>query len=132
MARGPVQIGALGSKVAQQAARAEAVAKITESLAEGPKTMAELLDVVKCLRPTMANYMRYMHKTLRVIHMTGAYRNRGELWALGADTTLPTPDEQLDRIFEPKRGRGPACQIGMWRDPLVVALFGPARGGAAC
>ena len=126
MARGPVQIGALGSKVAQQAARAEAVAKITESLAEGPKTMAELLDVVKCLRPTMANYMRYMHKKLRVIHMTGAYRNRGELWALGEDKTLPTSDEQLDSLFAVKRGCAPARQMGMWRDPLVAALFGPA------
>jgi hypothetical protein len=132
MARGPVQIGALGSKVAQQAARAEAVAKVTEALAEGPKTMAELLEVVKCLRPTMANYMRYMHKTLRVIHMTGQYRNRGELWALGADTTLPTFDEQLDQLFAAKCGTVPARQLGMWRDPLVAALFGPASGGAAC
>lgn len=132
MARGPVQIGALGSKVAQQAARAEAVAKVTEALADGPKTLAELLVVVKCLRPTMANYMRYMHKTLRVIHMTGQYRNRGELWALGEDKTLPTFDEQLDQLFAAKRGTVPARQMGMPRDPLVAALFGPAQGGAAC
>jgi hypothetical protein len=26
----------------------------------------------------------------------------------------------------------PARQLGMWRDPLVAALFGPASGGAAC
>lgn len=131
MARGPVEIGALGSKVAQQAARAVAVAKVIELLQEGPKTASELLEAVGCLRPTLANYMRYMHKTLRVIRMTGEYRNRSELWTLGEDKTLPTSDEQLDSLFAVKRGCAPARQMGMWRDPLVAALFGPAPGAHA-
>lgn len=131
MARGPVQAGALRSKEEQQAARAAAVATITEHLEEGPKTASELLLAVGCLRPTLSNYLRYMHQQLRLIHMTGTYRNRGELWALGADLSLPALDEELDQIIAVKRGVGPARQLGMWRHWMDVALFGPAQGVAA-
>ena len=131
MARGPVRPGALGTKEQQQAARAAAIDTIVEQLQHGPKTAGELLDVVGCLRATLSNYLNHMHKTLRLIHMTGTYRNRGELWALGADTKLPSHDEALDQLFEVRRGTSPARQIGMRRDPMVAALFGSARG-AAC
>jgi hypothetical protein len=82
MARGPVQSGALRSKEERQAARAAAVATIAEQLQDGLKTASELLEVVGCLRPTLSNYLRHMHQQLRLIHMTGTYRNRRELWAL--------------------------------------------------
>ncbi len=131
MARGPVQPGALRSKEEQQTARAAVVAKVTELLQEGPKTASEMFSGVDCLRSTFSNYLNHMHKTLRLIHMTGTYRNRGEVWALGPDTSLPPVDDELDHICAPKRGIYPARQIGMHRDALVTALFGPARG-AAC
>jgi hypothetical protein len=132
MARGPVQPGALRSKEEQQAARAAVVAKVTELLQSGPKTAAEMYPEVVCLRPTFSNYLNHMHKSLRLIHMTGTYRNRGELWAWGADTALPTRDDEIDHVFAVKRGTAPARQIGMHRDLLVAALFGPAQGAAAC
>ena len=132
MARGPVHPGALRSKEEQQAARAAVVAKVTELLQDGPKTAAEMFPFVDCLRPTFSNYLNHMHKTLRLIHVTGTYRNRGELWAWGADTALPSADEELDRVFAVKRGTAPARQLGMRRDVLVAALFGPAPGAAAC
>ena len=72
-----------------------------------------------------------MHRVLRLIHMTGTYRNRAELWAPGAETSLPALDDELDRVFAVKRGIGPARQIGMRRVALVAALFGPAHGAAA-
>lgn len=132
MARGPVQPGALGSKAAQQAARDAVVAKVTELLQAGPKTAAEMYPGMECLRPTFSNYLNYMHKRLRVIRMTGEFRNRGELWELGADPAVPSQDDQLDALFAVRQGVGPARQIGMRRDALVAALFGPARGAAAC
>jgi hypothetical protein len=126
MARGPVQPGALRSKEEQQAARAAAVATIIQQLESGPKTAADLFPLLGCLRPTLSNYLRYMHKQLRLIHMTGEYRNRGEVWALGADPALPAADDELDKIIAVKRGIGPARQIGMFRHWMDVALFGPA------
>lgn len=131
MARGPLHRGSLRPKEEQLAARAAAVAKVIELLQEGPKTVGELLAVVGGLRPTFSNYLNHMHKTLRVIRMTGQYRNRGEIWMLGADPALPNPDDELDDLIAPKRGIHPARQIGMRRDPLVAALFGPAQGAAA-
>jgi len=131
MARGPVQHGALGSKTAQCAARDAVVAKVTELLQEGPKTVAEMYPHVVCLRPTFSNYLAHMHKKLRLIHMTGAYRNRAELWAWGPDPKLASVDDEIDQAFAVRRGVGPARQIGMRRDVLVAALFGPAPGAVA-
>lgn len=131
MARGPLHRGSLRPKEEQLAARAAAVAKVVELLRERPMTAGELLAVVGGLRPTFSNYLNHMHKTLRLIRMTGEYRNRGEIWALGADPTLPDLDDELDTLIAPKRGVHPARQLGMRRDPLVAALFGPALGAAA-
>lgn len=131
MARGPLHRGSLRPKEEQLAARAAAVAKVLELLQDGPKTAAELLAEVDGLRPTFSNWLNHMHKKLRLIRMTGEYRNRGELWELGADPAVPDPDDELDALIAPKRGVHPAKQIGMFRDPLVAALFGPAAAGAA-
>lgn len=127
MARGPLKLPFQPKTKGQQlAARAEAVAKVVELLQEGSKTAGELFAIVGGLRPTFSNYLNHMHKKLRLIRMTGEYRNRGEVWELGADPALPTEDELLDQMFAVKRARAPAQQMGMRRDPLVAALFGPA------
>lgn len=131
MARGPVKPGALGTKEQQQAARAAAIAKITELLGTGPMTSGDILRIVGGNRSTLMSQMQYMHETLRRIRKTGESRNYGALWELGADEKLPSLDDQLDQIIAPKRGIGPAKQIGMWRDYMVAALFGPARGARA-
>ena len=131
MARGPLHRGSLRPKEEQLAARAAAVAGVLELLKEGPKTAAEMFAVIGGLRPTFSNYLNHMHKTLRQIRMTGQYRNRGELWELGADPALPELDDELDQLIAPKRGIHPARQLGMRRDPLVAALFGPALGATA-
>lgn len=131
MARGPLHRGSLRPKEEQLAARAAAVATFLEMLKEGLKTAADLFAVVGGKRPTVSNYLAHMHKNMRVIRMTGQYRDRAELWTLGADPALPAPDDELDHIFAVKRGIGPARQIGMRRDPLVAALFGQPLGAAA-
>lgn len=112
------------TKEQQIAARAEAIKKIHELLADAPATIGEMYQAVDGLRPTIVGYLRYMHKSLRTVRPTSETRGRATLWALGADPTLPTPDEELDQIFAPKCGTRPAVQIGMRRDPLVAALFG--------
>ncbi len=49
---------------------------------------------------------------------------RAFLFELGKDLTLSAADQQQTRTV-------PARQVGMWRDRLVAALFGPAQGAAA-
>lgn len=135
MARGPVQPGSLGSKQEQMAARAASMARVKELLAAQPMTAAELaralVNELKIVQPTALGYLRHMHKAERSIRPTGETRGRAELWTLGTDPTLADPDEVLDRMFAAKRATVPACQVGMWRDPLVAAMFGPAQGAAA-
>lgn len=114
------------SKEQEQAARAAAMAAILDALADGPKTTHELLEIVGAAKGTLAKYlhdMRYTHQTIR---FSGERKGRSELWTLGADPSLPDPDERLDKLFAQKRRFRPAKQIGMRRDPLVAALFGPA------
>lgn len=115
------------TKEQQIAARAEAIRKIHELLKDAPATIGEMYQVVDGLRPTIVGYLRYMHKSLRTVRPTSETRGRSTLWELGADPTLPTPDEEIDSIFATRRGSGPAKQIGMKRDPLIAALFGPAN-----
>jgi len=135
MARGPVQPGALGSRQEQQAARAAGVARVKELLAHqpmtGPQLASVLLEELKVVQSTVLGYLRHMQKSERSIRPAGGMRGRAELWTLGADPALPDPDEVLDRMFAAKRATVPACQVGMWRDPLVAAMFGPAQGSAA-
>lgn len=110
----------------QEAARRKAVEDIKAMLADAPATIGEIYGAVDGMRATIVGYMGYMHKTLRAIRPSGKFKGRAMLWELGADPTLPALDEELDRVIAPKRGTRPATQIGMWREPLVEALFGPA------
>lgn len=114
------------TKEQQLAARAVAIENMEELMKAGPKTIADLLQVADGQRATIVGYLRYMHMTRRTVRPTNATRGRSTLWELGADPSLPTADEKLDRLFAARRGSGPAKQIGMPRDPLVAALFGPA------
>ena len=73
-----------------------------------------------------------MSVQLRVARRAGTQdEQKRELWELGEDPTLPSPDELLDQSFAQRRSAVPARQVGMWRDYLVAALFGPAQEAAA-
>lgn len=111
----------------QVAARAKAMVEIEAMLADAPATISEIYRVVAGSRPTLVGYVAYMHKKLRKIRPSGQLQGTSILWELGADPAIPSLDEELDRIFAPKRGIRPAVQIGMWRDDLVAALFGAPR-----
>jgi len=127
MARGPDHLPFQPrTKEQQLAARADAVAKMEALLMEGRKTAHELFDGCEGIRATLANYLRYMHKDRRTVRPSGEKEGSWILWELGTDPALPTPDEALDEYFAPKRGIGPARQLGMHRDPLIAAFFGPA------
>lgn len=107
--------------------RAAAVAKILDMLSREHCTAPEMAKATKTEPNTLNGYLRYMQKTLRKVRPTGLRRDKATLWELGADSSLPSEDEVLDRLIAPKRGIHKAVQIGIPRDPLVAALFGPAN-----
>lgn len=136
MARGAVHTFALVHQTREQqmATRAASVARIKELLADGPKTAGELAQVLaeelQVVRATVFGYLRHMHKGERSIRTAEDPRGRAAVWILGADPALPDPDEALDRSFARRCSMVPARQVGMPRDPLVAALFGPGQEAA--
>lgn len=110
-----------------QQARAAAVAKILDMLAMERRTAPDLAKATRTEKNTLNGYLRYMQKTLRKVRIATPPGIRPALWELGADPNLPSEDEVLDRLIAPKRGVHKAVQIGIPRDPLVAALFGPAN-----
>lgn len=108
MARGPDHLPLEPrTKEQQLAARATAVKTMEAVLKEGRKTAGQFFQECERLRATLASYLRQMHKTRRTARPSGEKNGSWILWELGADPTLPTPDEALDEYFAPKRGIGP-------------------------
>lgn len=69
---------------------------------------------------TGAKYANYMHRELRLIRHAWERKPFGPSeWELGADPKLAPNTESSRRSV-------PAQQVGIGRDPLVAALFGPA------
>lgn len=107
--------------------RATAVAKILDMLSREHCSAPELAKATKTEPNTLNGYLRYMQKTLRKVRIATPPSIRPALWELGADPSLPSEDEVLDRLIAPKRGIHKAVQIGIPRDPLIAAFFGPAN-----
>jgi len=107
--------------------RAQCLARIEELLADGPMSAAALFKELGVTRGTVFGYLHYMHKIERTVYPLAEKSGRSKQWALGADPALPNGDD----VSAPQRGSAPAQQVGMWRDALVAALFGPAQGIAA-
>ncbi len=124
--------GRLVGRAVKKERRAAAVEQIKLLLAEGPKTAADLREALGLNGSTAFAYLHHMASDLRIARKTGTQDGKGrELWELGEDLTLPHPDAELDASFAQRAHTVPARQVGMWRDAMVAALFGPAGGVAA-
>lgn len=119
-------VGRPGCSAEKRAMRTACVVRIREVLADGPMST---FDVKKALGvSSSATYaaLNFMHNELREVRRSGQRdEKRAVLWELGEDLTLAAADQQQTRTV-------PARQVGMWRDNLVAALFGPAQGSAPC
>lgn len=111
------------------ARRAAAIKRLGELLRVGPMTAIEVSDALKVHESTAFSYLHKMERELRTVRRSGAMKGLRELWELGADPQLPVTDEPRNLGSTPQRGTVPAQQCGMWRDPLVSALFGPPNQG---
>lgn len=118
-------VGRPGCSAEKRAMRTACVIRIREVLADGPMST---FDVKKALGvSSSATYaaLNFMMLELREVRRSGQRDDRRAfLWELGEDLTLSAADQQQTRTV-------PARQVGMWRDHLVAALFGPAQGAAA-
>lgn len=113
------------------ARRVEACARILVLLEDGPLSAIAVSDALGLRRATGYAHLRYMASNLRNVRSTGKVDDLGRsTWELGEDPTMPTPDERLDASFAQRQRIVPAKQLGMWRDVLVSALFGPPGQGA--
>ena len=119
--------GRLVGRAEKKRRRAEAVEKITVLLAQRRMCAAEIADELQLVKGTAFAYLRFMASDLRVARKAGAQDDQGrELWELGEDPTLPSLEEVDAAADAPSRRMVPARQIGLVRDSLIAALFGPA------
>lgn len=122
--KGIIAGGNTGDQVARRAA---AVDRVYHLLA-GQHMSAQEIAIELNMNPrTVYGYLCQM-KDEGYVRMTGKMdEHRRALW-----TQDPT-GSQADTAAHARRAWVvPARQIGMPRDPLVAALFGPAHAGAAC
>lgn len=109
--------------------REQRIEAITKLLAAGPKSALELSATLIINRSTMGTLLLSMEKTLRTARRSGERRGAQVLWELGEN---PEVEDEIDQAIAPKRPIVPARQVGMWRDGLVAALFGPGQGAQPC
>lgn len=107
------------------AERAASIKRVESLLALGPRTALELSQALDVHQSTVFSYLHHMERELRTARKSGRRKGTRELWELGADPLLPEKPAPRDLGSAPRRGIVPAKQCGMWRDPLVSALFGP-------
>ena len=125
--------GRLVSISKKQEARDVAVEQITALLKQSRMTNAQVAGALGINPSTAFTYLRHMERVLRTARKSGELErpNGAALWELGEDPALPTAEELEDAACAPRRRVVPARQVGMWRDRLDVALFGPARAQGA-
>lgn len=117
-----------GTQATMDKRRADACARILVLMERGAVTSADVAIELKVSTITGYRYLAYMRDTLRQIHNERTPNRRDmHLWVLGEDPELPNSDAALDKAFAPKRYISPARQIGMIRDSLIAAFFGPAE-----
>jgi len=107
--------------------RERAVEQIRALLAVGSESPGSIAEKLKLSQSSAYAYLKYMACELREVRRTGRLDSEGRhLWELGDDSQMQSRNALIDQGFAPKRPIGPARQIGMQRDPLVQAIFGPA------
>ena len=115
------------------AAREAACEQILKLLAKQPMTVAEIMAEIMAemglTDSTACRYLNYLAEMGEVCRCEERGPSNRQIWRLGSDGAPPDKKERGNAFSGAKVV--PARQVGMWRDPLDVALFGPARGVAA-
>lgn len=115
-----------GLSNAEKIARREvAMERILALLAEKKLSVTDVAKDLGIHQTTAYGYLRYMADLGEAHRTEEAEENGRALWALGRDeSNLPETGKQSGfkgTVIVPAR------QVGIPRDPLVAALFGPAN-----
>jgi len=93
---------------------------------QGSMTREEICAELGLGESAALTYLRRMRLDGKVCRIE-TRKGGAILWELGEDQLLDAPDSK-DGM---KQHTVPARQLGMERDPMIAALFGPAMGVAA-
>ncbi|WP_371763348.1 hypothetical protein [Massilia sp.] len=108
--------------------RDAACVRIRELLAAKPMSVAVIASELCLNTGTVYGYLCFLAE-IGEVRRAGNPGARRPLWELGVEDAAKL---EAHAMRPPGVVIVPAVQVGMWRDPLDVALFGPARGGVAC
>lgn len=104
--------------------REAALARVRAMLAAGPVTAHAVCVELGMARGAGHRLLKHLAVHDEAHPMRAFDEKRRELWAAG-------PGEDQGKGEAVKITTVPAQQVGVHRDPLVAALFGPARGAMA-
>jgi hypothetical protein len=117
-----------GGHTADQIARREAtLVRIRDLLAKKPHSRVDLAIALGIPSGTVYGYLCQMQEVDEVYQLERTDEKGRKLWA--AEGGKATPRGVVEH--QKRAWIVPARQMGMQRDALVAALFGPARGGVA-
>jgi hypothetical protein len=114
-----------GHTADQVARRAEALEKIRKLLPERPMSNLELAVKLNLPARTVYGYLCHLQDMGEAYQMDGADSRGRKTWAID-DAQKAAADRAADEHAK-RAWIVPARQMGMPRDPLVAALFGPAK-----
>lgn len=118
-----------GSRARILAQRLISCARIRAMLEKGPMTTRQIVDELGQSDSTVRTYLRHMMTDLRQIHVVGRIATvKTHVWALGAGTA---EQHAKAATFDQHQIIIQARQIGMERDPMIAAFFGPATRSAS-
>jgi hypothetical protein len=106
--------------------RDEACVRIRELLAAQPMCVSAIAATLRLNTGTVYGYLCFLAEVGEA-RRAGVPGARRPMWELGVEDAAKLAAHAM-------RPQGvvivPAVQVGMWRDPMDVALFGPAPGCA--
>jgi hypothetical protein len=117
------------SNAAQVARREACIQQMRILLGRRPMTVADVAAELAIPVNTAYGYLRHMADEGHARRADEIGPKNQQLWMLGVGTKGPLVRKEASAFRGPVVV--PARQVGMWRDPRDVALFGPAQGGAA-
>lgn len=120
-----------GGHTHEQVARREAaIQKIRDVLTKRPMTAIELAVYIDLPTRTVYGYLARLQDLGEAYCMDGTDERGRKTWAMDDEAQKIAADRAAHEHSK-RAWVVPARQMGMPRDPLVAALFGPARGAAA-
>lgn len=119
-----------GHTADQVARRAEAIEKIRKLLPERPMTNLELAVRLNIPARTVYGYLCHLQDLGEAYQMNATDSRGRKTWAMDDDAQQVAAGRAAAEHAQ-RAVIVPARQVGMPRDGLVAALFGPARRTAA-